>query len=133
MRCVAPRGTNMRVHWWQRIRWRLAFGSMFVVLLATILLATLVILALPYYYGIEERAQLSNVATGGAERIGVSYAESHNLAVALRHVLPQVFADTSQSEGYLLVVLNHSNQLVYPPFPTLNKQPGTFTRLLQAA
>ena len=52
----------MRIRWWQSIRWRLALGSMLVALLATVLLTLSVILAIVYYYGVDQRQRLTSLA-----------------------------------------------------------------------
>ncbi len=44
----------MRMRWWQSIRWRLALGSMLVVLLATTILASSAIFAIAYYYSADQ-------------------------------------------------------------------------------
>ena len=71
--------THRQVHWWQSIRWRLALGSMLVALLATALLAVVMIAAINYYYGQDLRQRLTNIADNTAQGIGVSYAQSEVL------------------------------------------------------
>ncbi len=63
----------MRVRWWQSIRWRLALGSMLVALLATALLASAVIVAINYYYTVDQRERLSTIGSNTAQRIGTEY------------------------------------------------------------
>lgn len=104
----------MRIHWWQSIRWRLAIGSMLVTLLATALLALAVILAINYYYGVDQSNRLSSFAADSAQRIGANFAQSQNLAKASASVFPNVLQQNYQGEQYLVVVLNHRSQPIYP-------------------
>jgi len=106
----------MRTRWWQSIRWRLALGSMLVVMLATILLALSVILAIVHYYSIDQNNRLANFAADSAQRIGENYAQSFGLARASASTFPNALEHNYQGEQYLLVVLNHRNQPVYPRF-----------------
>ena len=123
----------MRVHWWQSIRWQLALVSILVALLATTLLATTIIVAINYYYGVDLRQRLTNIAGDTAQRIGESYAQSDRLAVAVHNVLPNTPAQSSQNQDYLLLVLNMGRTplLVYPRYGVANPGPG-FTALLLA-
>ncbi len=110
----------MRIRWWQSIRWRLALGSMLVALLATVLLTLSVILAIVYYYGVDQRQRLSSLAADKAQSIGESYTQSNNnLYQAATNTLPHGLAQSFQGEQYLLIVLNHRNQTIYPHYPTL--------------
>ncbi len=81
-------GDIKQVRWWQSIRWRLAIGSILVSLLATTLLAIGVIIAVNYYYGVDQRQQLTQIASITAQRIGISYDESGSIAKATNSVLP---------------------------------------------
>src|SRR5437667_1794554 len=110
----------MRIRWWQSIRWRLALGSMLVALLATVLLTLSVILAIVYYYGVDQRQRLTSLAADKAESIGESYTQSNdNLYQAANNTLPHGLVQSFQGEQYLLIVLNHRNQTLYPHYPTL--------------
>src|SRR6266704_911283 len=110
----------MRIRWWQSIRWRLALGSMLVALLATVLLTLSVILAIIYYYGVDQRQRLTSLAADKAESIGESYTQSNdNLYQAANNTLPHGLVQSFQGEQYLLIVLNHRNQTIYPHYPTL--------------
>ncbi len=106
----------MRVRWWQSIRWRLALGSMLVALLATALLASAVIVAINYYYTVDQRERLSTIGSNTAQRIGMSYALSGRLARAVSEALPDTSGQSIQNQDYLLLVLgmNRPPQLVYP-------------------
>ena len=137
----------MQVRWWQSIRWRLTLGSILASLLATTLLAISVIVAINYYYGVDQRQRLITLASDTAQRLGVSYAQNGTLAAAVASVLPNTPAQSMQNQEYLLLVLNNSRplKLLYPynrPGTALvsvllattdpTAQKGDFTRLLQA-
>ncbi len=104
----------MRTPWWQSMRWRLALGSLFVALLATILLTLTVIFAIAYYYGVSQRARLINIAEDNAQRIGMDYTQNGSIVKAAADTLPNRLIQNSQSEEYLLVILNTHSQPVYP-------------------
>ena len=106
----------MRIRWWQSIRWRLALGSVLVVMLATILLALTVIFAIVHYYSIDQNNRLANFAADSAQRVGESYSHSTNLARASTMTFHNVLEQSYQGEQFLLVVLNHRNQPVFPRF-----------------
>ncbi len=131
--------THRPVRWWQSIRWRLALGSMLVALLATALLAMIMTAAINYYYGVDLRQRLTNIAVNTAQRIGVTYSQSGSLAVAVNTVLPSTPSQNTQNQDYLLLILNmnpnmnpnRAPRLIYPRFG--NAQLGTvFTELLIA-
>jgi len=137
----------MQVRWWQSIRWRLALGSILASLLATTLLAISVIVAINYYYGVDQRQRLITLASDTAQRLGVSYVQNGTLAAAVANVLPNTPEQSTQNQEYLLLVLNNSRplKLLYPynrPGTALaavllattdpTAQKGDFTRLLQA-
>jgi signal transduction histidine kinase len=123
----------MRVHWWQSIRWRMALVSMLVALLATTLLAVAVIVAVNYYYGVDLRQRLTNIADATAQRVGASYAQSGSLIKAVNSVLPNTPAQSAQNQDNLLIILtaNHTH-LIYPRFGTVQQRPAAFTALLVA-
>ena len=108
----------MRIRWWQSIRWRLALGSMLVALLATVLLTLSVILAIVYYYGVDQRQRLTSLAADKAQSIGESYTQSNNnLYQAATNTLPHGLIQSFQGEQYLLIVINHRNQTDDTPCP----------------
>src|SRR5947209_157614 len=77
------------IRWWQSIRWRLAVGSIVVVLLATVLLAFAAIVAIIHYYSIDQSTRLANFASRSALRIGLNYgASNNNLAAAATRAFP---------------------------------------------
>lgn len=127
--------THRPVRWWQSIRWRLALGSMLVALLATALLATIMTAAINYYYGVDLRQRLTNIADNTAQRIGITYSQTGSLAAAVNTVLPSTPSQNAQNQDYLLLILNMNQnrppRLIYPHFG--NAQLGTvFTELLIA-
>ena len=63
----------MRLRWWQSIRWRLALGSVLVVLLATTILAVSAIFASAYYYSADQSQSLRDLAYSNAQRTGELY------------------------------------------------------------
>jgi signal transduction histidine kinase len=117
-----PNQTYRQVRWWQSIRWRLALGSMLVALLATALLAVIVIAAINYYYGVDLRQRLTDIANNTAQHIGISYAQSGNLTTAVNSVLPNTPSQNSQNSDYLLLIFNMNRlnplkpHLIYPHF-----------------
>jgi signal transduction histidine kinase len=120
----------MRIRWWQSIRWRLAIGSMAVAFIATTLLTLLVILAIPYYYGADQRTELTSIATRSAGRIGESYAQSGSLAKVFQNAQPSIFTGASVND-YFPFVFDRSNRLVYPNFKVKSPlQKAIITRLL---
>jgi signal transduction histidine kinase len=127
------KGTNMRVRWWQSIRWRFALISMSIALLATVLMAVSVIAAINYYYGVDLSQRLTNIANNTAQRIGVSYAQNGSLTTAVNSVLPSTPSQNTQNSDYLLLILNINRppRLIYPRYGNASAGPG-FTGLLLA-
>lgn len=106
----------MRVRWWQSIRWRLAIGSLLVSLLATTLLAISVIVAVNYYYGVDQRQRLTSLASDTAQRIGARYTFRGGLGRAVFEVLPNTPQQNAQNQDYLIMVLSNTQpvRLIYP-------------------
>lgn len=117
-----------RIRWWRSIRWRLALGSILLSLLATGLLALSVILALIYYYGVDQTNRLNSFAQSSAQRVGENFARDLNLYRASSAVFPNYLEQNYQGEQYLMVILNHRrpSQIVYPH---LGAQPTTNSTL----
>ncbi len=126
----------MRMRWWQSIRWRLALGSMLIVLLATTILASSAIFAIAYYYNTEQTNHVSALAADDAQRTGELYATTKpttthpsrvgtSLSNALRANHQSVVSNTllrsPQGEEYEFLVLNVRGRLIYP----LSKYIGT--------
>lgn len=97
---------------------------MLVSLLATTLLAIGVIFAVNYYYGVDQRQQLTQLASITAQRIGVSFDESGSIAQAVAGVLPNTPTQDAQNPDILLMVLAYTRNangkralvLLYPHF-----------------
>jgi len=127
--------SNKRVRWWQSIRWRFAFVSMLLVLLATGLLAFSMNAAINYYYGVDISQRLNYIADNTAQRIGVSYAQNGSLKAAVNSMLPATPSQNAQNQDYLLLVLNMSRpfQLIYPQYGSTNRGPGLTALLIALA
>lgn len=117
----------MQVRWWRSIRWRFIFWSLLVSLLATTLLAISVIVAVNYYYSVDETQRLTQLASITAQRIGVSYDTSGSVGAAVTNVLPNTPAERDQNPNTLLLVFNARRPLtlLYPRYqPGANTQSG---------
>lgn len=103
-------------HWWQSIRWRLALGSTLVALLATVLLAGILLLIINISYGGDQRQQLSDIAASSAFQIGKNYTYTHNLYQASSQVVPGLSTASTAGEDYLQLVYSPSRpvKLIYP-------------------
>ncbi len=104
----------MRTHWWQSIRWKLALGSILMTLLATLLLAVIVIVSVLYYYNADQRANLTTLAVNNAQRIGAAYEQDGGRLPLAANSTLNPFVKHLQGEDYLVIVLNRHNQPVYP-------------------
>ncbi len=114
----------MRMHWWQSIRWRLALGSVAVVILATIVMALSAILAIAYYYGSEQQHSLAASANTNAQSLSENYAKGGTFASAINGTFPtrstsRALATSgtvrdSHGEVYLFLVFNQRDHLVFP-------------------
>jgi signal transduction histidine kinase len=106
----------MRVNWWQSIRWRLALGSMLVALLATVLLAGIILIIVNISYGGDQSQQLAALANSSAYRVGKNYAHSNNLSLAAQEGVPGLSSQTANGEQYLQLVysVGPTVRLVYP-------------------
>lgn len=117
----------MRMHWWQSIRWRLALGSMTVVILATAIMALSSILAIAYNYSNEQQRNLKGSANYNAQNIGANYTynqitNDQDLIKAIPGAFSQrtdrALAGTGVITGnqgeYLFLVYDQHNRLVYP-------------------
>lgn len=106
----------MRVYWWQSIRWRLALGSTLVALLATVLLAGLMIVTVTITYGGAQRQQLTSLADDTAASIGKNFVRTGNLIQASQEAVPGLSTRSSTGEQYLQLVYNtdRPSKLIYP-------------------
>ncbi len=129
----------MRIRWWQSIRWRLALGSMLIVLLATTILAVAAIFAIAYYYNTEQTQNIHSSTYDEAQKIGEQYATTQatltrpsRLGTALSNaiknnhqsVVNNTFLHIRQGEEYQFLVLNIRGRLVYPPLKYVNSYPN---------
>ena len=118
----------MRMRWWQSIRWRLALGSVTVVILATAIMALSSILAIEHYYSNEQQQNLTENASLNAQRIGTHYIQNQsptdqNLIKAVANAFSfrpasRALANTGlirgAQENYLFLVYDQYNHRVYP-------------------
>jgi signal transduction histidine kinase len=101
-------------HWWQSIRWRLAFGSMLVVLLTTMLLSIIVVITINVAYSSDQSAQLTALASATATKVGENFVLSKNLLTASEEAVPGLTSTSSTGEQYLELVYGPSLAFVYP-------------------
>ncbi len=111
------------MRWWQSIRWRLALGSMLVALLATALLASIILLIVNISYGGNQRQELLSLANNTAYSVGKEYARDTNLYQAAQATVPGLATQDATGEQYLQLVYNvrSSAYLVYPRVNTVNR------------
>lgn len=110
--------------WWGSIRWRLALGSMLLVLLATGSLALAALLAIAHFYGIDQQDRLTSIASSEARIIGESYSSTNTLRVAVASGLSKVELRTVATNGllnkdYLMFVFEPTGKPVLPTARTL--------------
>jgi signal transduction histidine kinase len=105
-----------QANWWQSIRWRLALGSMLVALLATFLLAGIMLFIINISYGGDQRQQLTALASDSAYRIGKNFAHTNNLYLASQEAVPGLGTENATDEEYLQLVFNADRpaKLIYP-------------------
>ncbi len=113
----------MRMHWWQSIRWRLALGSVVLVLLVTVIMAFSAILTIAHYYSNEQEQGLTASAATNASDIGRNYAQNGNLSF-LANTTKRVLASKgllvdSHGENYLFLVFDQNNRFVSPSLKQL--------------
>ncbi len=127
----------MRMRWWQSIRWRLALGSVLIVLSATALLALTVFGAISYFYGFNEQSNLQNLAQSDAQTIAGKYNPNFTAIHAgrdLSKAASGTFAHqiscgasgvicTKNSEQYIVEVYGLFAQPLYPSRPICSKSP----------
>jgi signal transduction histidine kinase len=126
----------MRTHWWHSIRWRLALGSMLVALLATALLALIVLLSVLYFYGLDQTQQLTTLASASARRIGLEMAQyNQTLDVAAGAVLTPLVRE-AQGQDELTIVyayLPKATTHLQPVYPALIRGRPTLANVLVAS
>jgi len=88
----------MRIRWWQSIRGRLVLGSVVLSLFATSLLALTAMLAVFYYYGVDQKSRMQDLARDRARSISTNYAhDDHNFSKATTDELPLATPQNAQS------------------------------------
>lgn len=120
--------TQKRMRWWQSIRWRLALGSVGVMMLAMILLVATAIMAVLYYYNSDQKAQLNAVSETWAQQIGRDYRQQLSgkktsvvsLQKASVMTLPSSPLKNLQDQTFINVVLGTNNRIVYPMQPKVS-------------
>src|SRR5438552_6388038 len=123
-------GITMRMHWWQSIRWRLALGSVGLVLLVTIIMALSAIFTIAYYYSNEKQRNLKGTAYENAQQMGYWYnIEGGNYTKVINSVFPprttsRVLANTGlirgSQEDYLFLVFDQHGHHIYPYLSALD-------------
>lgn len=128
----------MRMRWWQSIRWRLAIGSMLIVLLATTLLALTAIGAISYFYGFNEQSNLQSLAQSDAQTIAGKYNPhfvpthtARDLSRAAVNTFSRqiscgavgVICSTKDGEQYIVEIYSQYTQPLYPIRPNCSKAP----------
>lgn len=115
----------MNIRWWQSLRWRLALGSVFLVLLTMSSLALAAILVINNYYHGEQKKNLSQFASYEALRIKDEM--ELNPAMTLQAATRRVFGTTPKFDGQplLVIVFNKSEIPVYPEFRTPSPPPAS--------
>lgn len=105
-----------RARWWQSIRWRLALGSTLVALVATVLLASIILLIINVSYGGNQRQELISLANDTAYRVGKSYVETKNLYQSSQDTVPGLTTQSATGEQYLQLVYGPGRgfNLIYP-------------------
>src|SRR5712691_3354552 len=123
-----------KIRWWQSIRGRLALGSMLVTLLAVCSLMLTAIIAIVFYYENDMRQRMSELASSGAQQVGVEYTALMNSGKIGNPPLPgkalsqaAALLHDSLDQQYLMVVFNQSStHPVYPhPAPAASSSNGT--------
>lgn len=105
---------TQQVRWWQSIRWRLALGSTLVALLATALLATIILLIINVSYGGNQRQELMTLANDTAYRVGQAYPRAGSLYQASQDNVPGLSTQQATGEQYLQLIYGPAANLVYP-------------------
>ena len=116
----------MHIQWWQSIRGRLGLGSALMALLTTTLLALTAMAAINYYYGVDQRNTLSQLATEKALYVDQYFVQNPlqnpKSNSVLFNVAQMVLKPSPNDEQqYWMVVFNSGGIPIYPSFP--NKKP----------
>ncbi len=103
----------MRIRWWQSIRGRMALGSVVLILLTSTVLALSAIVAIFYFYDVDRKDQMDQLATSLAGRIGANEIQTKNVAVSANRVLPH----SATENDYIPLVVRYAHgklALAYP-------------------
>ncbi|HEY7414109.1 MAG TPA: HAMP domain-containing sensor histidine kinase [Ktedonobacteraceae bacterium] len=117
----------MRIRWWQSIRGRMALGSVVLILLTSTVLALTAIIAIFYFYEVDRKDHMSQLATSLAGRIGASDKQADSLGISSR----QVLSAPSQQSDYVPLVVKHTRAgtvLAYPAYPGLTVTNNAYAR-----
>jgi signal transduction histidine kinase len=126
----------MQIRWWQSIRGRLGIGSALLALLTTTTLALTAMAVINYYYGVDQRDSLSQLANEKAlyvdKYLTQNFVQDPRSDFALFNVgLIVLKASPSDGQQYWMIILNSNGIPVYPTFP--NNKPPTVPSLLSPA
>ncbi len=123
----------MQIRWWQSIRGRLGLGSALLALLTTTMLALTAMAVINYYYGVEQRNSLSELADEKALYADKYFAQNpvqnpkSNFALFNAAQMVLKLSPTDDQE-YWMIVFNSNGIPVYPSFP--NNKPPVSPKLL---
>jgi signal transduction histidine kinase len=122
----------MHIQWWQSIRGRLGLGSALMALLTTTLLAITAMAAINYYYGIDQRNTLSQLATEKALYLDQYFVQNPKQNSTAKGVLLNVAQivlkpSSNDEQQYWMVVFNSRGIPIYPSFP--NTKPLALPKL----
>jgi signal transduction histidine kinase len=127
----------MQMRWWQSIQGSLGIGSALLALLTTTLLALTAMVVINYYYGVDQRESVSQLANEKALYVDKYLAQNvvpdPQANFALFTVGQMVLkASPSDSQQYWMIILNSDGIPVYPTFPN-NKPPALSSSLSPAS
>ncbi len=105
---------SQKISWWHSIRWRLALGSSLVALLATVLLAGILLVIINISYGGSQRQDLLKLADDTTARVGSNYTRVHSLYLAAQNAVPGLSTQSTTGEEYLQLIYGTGANLVYP-------------------
>lgn len=95
----------MRIRWWQSIRGRLVLSSVMLSLFATSLLALTAMLAVFYYYGVDQKERMREIATEQGSSMSINFVHNGgSLAKAVQDEFPTITPQSSQSEFMTIIV-----------------------------
>ncbi len=125
----------MHIPWWQSIRWRLALASGLLALLTTSVLALTTILVTNYYYGTDQKKELSSFASEKAEIIGITYMHQtrKDLVSAAKYAVTHGNDPTNRSQPMTIVLGRVGYIPVYPSLSVINKVESSKTKAVQIA